>query len=259
MLRRRAPIVTAALLAMVLVTSARAEPVQEGNVLIRLNGGFAPHALPREKPVPVSVRIDGAIGTTDGTQPPPLERLRIALNRHGTLTTRGLPSCRSALLQSTTSQLAMERCGPALVGHGTFGAGVLASAVSPVPLHGKILAFNGSEGGHRVVFLHLYGTVPIAATFVLPLRLAHPSKGQFGTVLSAKIPKIAGGSGSITELNLQIGRTYRYRGQRLSYISADCAAPKGFDIALFSFARADFYLAGKRHLHSTLTRSCKVR
>lgn len=259
MLRRLAPIVIATALLLAAAGAARAQPVEEGNVLIRLDGGFTPHALPRERAVPVDLEIDGSIGTTDGTQPPPLQRLRIAVNRHGVLTTRGLPTCSSPSLQSTTSQVAMARCGPALVGHGSFGASVLSPSPSPIPLSGKILAFNGTQGGRPVVLLHLYGTVPIQATFVFVLHLEHPAKGQFGTVLSARIPRIAGGTGAITKLNLTIGRSYRYRGQTLGYASAKCAAPQGFTQALFSFARVDFYLAGSRHLHTTLTRSCRVR
>jgi hypothetical protein len=261
MSRHRAAIVLAALLALATVATARAEQLEVEHVRIAFDGGFSPHALPRQRPVPVDVTIDGSIGTTDGSAPPALQRLRIALNRHGTLTTRGLPSCRGPLLQSTTSQAAMKRCRPALVGHGSFGAGVYSSpsSASLVPVRGKILAFNGTQDGRRVIFLHLYGTVPITATFVLALAISHPPDGQFGTVLTARIPKIAGGTGSITSVDLKIGRRYGYRGHRLGYVSASCAAPAGFPGALFSFARADFYLAGHRHLHTTLTRDCKVR
>lgn len=249
----------AALLAFALVSSAAAQPVEEGDVLIKVDANFSPHALPRQRLVPVDVSVDGAIGTTDGSRPPVLERLRISLNRHGTLSTRGLATCRESLLQATSSRTAMERCGPALVGTGSFGAGVFSTGVAPVPVRGRILAFNGIRGGQRLILLHLYGTLPVTATFVLALAISHPSQGQFGTVLSGRIPKLAGGTGSITSIRLKIGRRYAYRGQQRGYLSASCAAPPGFDIGLFSFARTDFYLAGHRHLHTTLRRSCKVR
>jgi len=78
-------------------------------------------------------------------------------------------------------------------------------------------------------------------------------------VLTTKVPTLAGGFGSITELQLRIGRNYTYRGKRRSYLSAACAAPAGFPGALFSFARGTFTFAGGRTLHTVLTRNCKVR
>lgn len=259
MSRHRVAIALAALLALSAAGSAIAGPIQQGNVIIKFSGDFTPHALPRHRPVPIEVTIDGSVRTTDGSQPPALQRLQIALNRHGVLTTRGLPVCRESLLQSTTTEVALERCSSALVGRGSYGAGIFSASGGSVPVSGRILAFNGALAGKKVIFLHLYGTLPIAATLILPLRISHPAGGEFGTVLAAKIPRIAGGTGSITRIQLTIGRRYSYRGRRLAFVSASCAAPPGFDLALFSFARANFYLAGKQHLATTVTRDCRVR
>jgi hypothetical protein len=256
--RHRAAIVLAALLALFAAAPANAGPIQEENLIIKFNGDFSPHALPRHRPVPIEVRVDGSIRTTDGSRPPALQRLQISLNRHGVLTTRGLPTCREAELQSTTSEVAMERCGTAIVGHGSFGAGIYSPSEAPVPVSGRILAFNGEQAGRHVILLHLYGTLPITATFILPLKISHTSEGEFGTVLAARIPRIAGGTGSITSIHLKLGRRYGYRGQRLAFVSAACAAPPGFTLAPFSFARANFYLAGKR-LGTTVVRYCHVR
>ena len=73
------------------------------------------------------------------------------------------------------------------------------------------------------------------------------------------MPKIAGGSGSITGLSLRIGASYRLHGHEVGYLSANCAAPAGFRIALFPLARADFYLGPGLHLQTTISRSCSVR
>ncbi|HEX2392923.1 MAG TPA: hypothetical protein VHI77_08395 [Solirubrobacterales bacterium] len=258
MSRHRAAIALTALLGLLSAAPASAGPIQEENLIVKFDGDFSPHALPRHRAVPIEVQVDGSIRTTDGSRPPALQRLQISLNRHGVLTTRGLPVCREAELQSTTSEVAMERCGAAIVGSGSFGAGIYSPSDAPVPVSGRILAFNGEQGGRRVILLHLYGTLPITATFILPLKISHASDGEFGTVLAARIPKIAGGTGSITSIHLKIGRRYSYRGRRLAFVSASCAAPAGFNLAPFSFARANFYLAGKR-LGTTVVRYCRVR
>lgn len=238
--------------------AARAEIFQNGNLRVSFDGDFAPHRLPRDRAVAVTVSVEGSIATTDGSHPPPLRRLEIGLNRHGHLTTRGLPSCSTSLLQSTTSATALSRCRPALVGRGTFKADVDLNHEG-LPAEGKVLVFNSSRGWRSGLALHIYGTVPVQATFVLPLTITRRDRGEFGTVLTASVPRLAGGLGSITEISMSLGRSYRYRGQHLSLISASCAAPAGFDLAIFAFAKGTFTFVGGRQLKIALTRDCRVR
>lgn len=257
-MRRRLAITALVVLAIgVGAGAARGESFQAGNIRISFSGGFAPHALPRERPAPVTIELNSSISTEGGSRPPPLRRLEIALNSQGRLSTRGLPTCTSAALQSTTTESALARCRPALVGHGSFAA-ALASTQALIPTTGKILAFNGRRDGKPALFLHLYGTVPVRATFVLPLAIERRQKGQLGTVLATRIPVLAGGLGSITEFNLRIGRRYSFAGRRRSFLSAGCAAPAGFGLAIFPFARGSFQFANGTQIDTTLTRDCKV-
>jgi hypothetical protein len=209
-------------------------------------------------PAPVTVSVEGAIETTDGTRPPALEQLDVELNSNGRLSTRGLPVCTTALLQSTTDEAALARCAGAQVGHGNFAA-ALESGGKLVPVGGKILAFNGRFKGDPALLLHFYAAVPVQATLVLPLAIAHTGTGKFGTVLSTRIPVLAGGLGSITRIELRIGRRYGFQGQRRSYLSASCAAPAGFPGASFTFARGAFHFADGRTIKTVLTRNCEVR
>lgn len=238
---------------------AQAELSQEGNVRISFSGDFSPHALPRDKLAPVTIDVKGAIGTTDGTHPPAVRRIEVAINRHGRLSTQGLPACSSPLLQSTSTETALRRCRPALVGRGHFAANVEFPSTNPVLATGKMLAFYGKSNGKQALLLHLYATTPVQATFVLPLVISNKGDELFGTVLSAKIPTLAGGLGSVTQIDLRIGRTYTYRGQRRSFISASCPAPAGFPGAVFSLARGSFYFADGKKIETTLARDCRVR
>lgn len=240
-------------------TLAQGELSQRGNVRISFSGDFSPTSLPRERPAPIKVHVKGAIDTLDGSHPPPVRRVEIALNRNGKLSTEGLPTCTSAQLQSTSSETALQRCGPSLVGRGSFGADVQFPTVTPFPAAGRLLAFYGRRRGGSALLLHLYGTTPVQTTFVLPLKISRPRGGDFGTLLSAEIPTLAGGLGSVTEIDLRIGRTYTYRGQRRSFISAACAAPAGFTVAIFPLVRGSFFFADGRRIDTTLTRDCRVR
>jgi hypothetical protein len=260
-LRRLASILAALCLAGLLAGSlAWAEVEQHGDLRIHFEADFAPHSLPRTRLVPVKIEVKSSIATTDGKRPPPLRRFTIAINRHGELSTVGLPACTPALLQSTSSSVALERCRPALVGRGSYSADVeLSSQGSGVPVKGTILAFNGRQGNRQVLLLHLYGNVPVVATFILVIKISHPPSGPFGTILEARVPRLAAGLGSITSLELKVGRRYAYRGQQRSFLSASCAAPVGFPGAIFPFARGSFYFAGHETFRPTLTRNCQVR
>ncbi len=252
------PIVTV-LLGLLGAALAQAELSQDGNLRISFSGDFAPHSLPRDRLAPVTVEVKGAISTTDGSHPPALQRIEIALNRSGKLTTRGLPACTGAMLQATSTETALARCGPSLVGRGGFKADVQFPGIGLVPAGGTMLAFFGKKVGKPALTLHLYVTAPVRTTFILPLTISRRATGRFGTILSAPIPTLAAGLGSITEIDLTIGRNYTYRGQRHSFISASCAAPAGFPGAIFLLARGSFYFAGGQKLDTTLARNCRVR
>lgn len=239
-----------------LAAVARAEVVQSGDVRVNFHAGFSPKALPRARPAPISVEVEGKISTTDGSQPPALQRLGIELNSAGHLEPRGLPVCSTALLQSTSSDLALERCRRALVGKGTFVA--LLPVAEQLRVGGRALVFNGTVQGGPGMLIHIFISDPIRLTLVIPIRISH-QKGRFGTVLTTTVPKLAGGAASIVQLKLKIGRRFNAGGERRSYLSAACAAPPGFPGAPFPFARGTFEFSGGRSMHSTLTRSCQVR
>jgi hypothetical protein len=250
-----------AVVAAVLIAAslATAKLVQQGDLRIRFDASFAPHALPRERPAPVRVSLGGSIETTDGSRPPRLSRISIALNRHGRITTRGLPSCSAGELESTSSATALERCRGALVGHGSFGARVDFPGQPALPVEGKVLAFNGERHGGQSILVHVAASRPITATVVLVFHVSHPRHGKFGTVVSTTIPKIASNLGYVTDISLSFGRRYRAGGERLSFLSASCSALSGFPGAFFSFARGSFLFATGQRLTTTVVRNCAVR
>ena len=258
-MRRRLAISALFALAVLLAAGvAKGELSQKGNLRISFKGGFAPKTLPRERPAPITATVQGSIGTTDGTRPPALVEVEIGLNRSGQLYNHGLPVCRSPQLQSTTSEVALARCRPALVGRGSFSA-TLESGTSLPNVDGRILAFNGRFRGAPALLLHFYVGAPAQVTLVLPLAISRPAEGRFGTSLTTQIPRLAGGLGSITEISLEVGRQFSYQGRRHSYLSASCAAPSGFPGASFTFARGDFHFIDGRTITTTLGGDCKVR
>jgi hypothetical protein len=237
---------------------ASAETVQKDGLRVTFDADFAPHTLPRDKPAPVSVKIEGKVATADGSHPPALRWLEIKLHRNGRLDAKGLQTCSAPSLQSTSTATALARCRPSLVGKGSFQAVV--SLGREIPTSGRILAFNSRRHGKQALVLHLFASTPVRFTLVVPLTIGHLNEKQFGTILRAKIPKLAGGLGSVTEIDLTIGRRYSFRGQRRSYVSAACSAPKSLPGGVFNFARANFRFEGHKSINPpALLQECLVR
>ncbi|MEX2107662.1 MAG: hypothetical protein WD827_02095 [Solirubrobacterales bacterium] len=237
---------------------AHGERTKQGDLYLSFNVGFSPHALPRDRLAPVTVDLSGSVQTASGEDPPQLRSIMLEVNRYGQLTTQGLPVCPRGELESTSPEVALERCRNALVGHGQFKATVDFPDRDPFPVKGKMLAFNSRAQGLPTILVHVHGSTPVSATIVLRFKITQ-KPGRFGTVLSAKIPKIAADLGSVTGISLTFGRKYRHEGEKRSFISARCAAPSGFPGATFSLAKGTFTFANEQQLAITLRRNCSVR
>ena len=255
-------LVISAVLAIIVLASAvaaRGELIQQGNLRVHFDGRLSPRALPREHPAPVSVSLDGAVSTADGTRPPQLREMTIAVNRAGVVSSTGLPTCSAPQLQQTSNEAALRVCRSALVGRGHFAANVDFPGAPLIPAQGEILAFNSRLHGRPGMLLHLYGSSPVRAAFVLPFEISHHRQGRYGAVFSTKIPELASDLGYVTEISMKIGRNYSYKGKSRSFLSASCAAPAGFTQVAFPLAKATFSFANGQRLTTGLLRDCKVR
>lgn len=231
---------------------------QQGTLRVAFAGKLSPNRLPRTGLAPVAVSLSGEITTTDRSTPPQLQRITMAINRHGRLNTTGLPRCHYHQVQPASTAEAREACSDSLVGSGTFKANVALPDQSPFPSNGRVLAFNGVLHGRPVVYAHIYGTEPVPISQLVPFRI-HRIEGTYRVVLSAKLPRVAAEWGYVSGLSLTLERTFRHDGRTHSYLSAGCPAPPGFTVAVYPFARAAFGFDDGRTLRSSLTRSCKVR
>lgn len=258
-MRRGGLVALALLVALGIAGMARAEVVQEGNVIVAFNGGISPKALPRTGVAPVAVTIDSSFKSADGQDPPPqLRSISIGINRAGKIFDKGLPTCRVREIQPTTIRAAKRICGGAIVGSGHVGVRVHLTNQPPFTFKGPLLVFHAKRsGGHRRLLAQVYGVKPPSA-FVLSFKVVKAA-GEFGTVIKTTLPKAAREWAYVTQFNIKLRRIYTYAGQRHSYVNAGCAAPEGFPGAVYNFAQSNFGFAGGKHVTTTLIRDCKVR
>ena len=258
--RRRlaALLLAAAPLAFLFAAIAKGGVVQRGDLRVSVDGELSPRLLPRLGAAPVAIAVGGHIATTDGSAPPQLRRLTIAINRHGRLDSRGLPVCHLAEIQPASTADALRACHRSRIGQGSFSADVAIPTQAPFPSTGRVIAFNGRRHGRPVILAHVYGVKPIPTSFTLPFQI-DPSKGTFATTLVASLPQTTGEWGFVTGIEMNLKRRFTYRGRSHDYLSSACPAPKGFPGAVFPLVKVSFQFAGAPSLSSTLNRRCRVR
>lgn len=207
------------------IASAGNKPitVRSGNLEFTFNGGFSPSALPKKTLAPIALTAEGKVKTVDGTHPPALTEALIETDKNGAVSVKGFPTCTSGKLQSQDTKHAEAICKSAIVGSGTTNVEIAFPESKPIPVSSKLIVFNGGEkGGVVTLYIHAYITVPTPAAIVTTVKIKKIHHGRYGLESIATIPKIAGGSGSVTSFSLKIDKKYTYKGKKVSVLSAKC-------------------------------------
>jgi hypothetical protein len=215
----------AVVLVLALAGTALALRLQVGNIVVVADGGVTPTKLPRGHLAPIKVHGHGRIFTTDGTTPPILKTIDLLYDKHGSVVTTGLPICTTAKLTATDTAQARKQCPGAIVGKGVGKAVVDFPEQNPIAVSSPITIFNGPPGkhGNPTVLAHAYLSVPAPTTYIVPIEIQKVHKGPFGYETFVKLPRIAGGYGVPLYGEITIGRTWTYKGKKLSYVNAECA------------------------------------
>lgn len=212
-------------LALVVAATAFASPevFRVGNLFLRDNGGISPSKLPRHEQAPTAAKINGQIGTTDGSHPPAVESVIADFDKTIQVNAKGLPACPQSQLEARTTAAAKKACPDAIVGHGEAEVEVAFPEQTPFSAKGPVVLFNGGvQGGTTLLFIHAYVAVPAPTAVVATVKLTHVHRGHFGLHADAQIPEIAGGSGSVTKYRITIDRSFTYKGRKTSYLTASC-------------------------------------
>ncbi len=191
------------------IASAGNKPVtvEAGNLVVTVNGGFSPTKLPKNKLAPITFTAEGKIKTKDGTHPPALKEAVVETDKNGAINVKGLPVCKSGQLQSRDTKGAEKACKSAIIGKGTTNVEIAFPEQNPIPVSSKLLVFNGGfKGGVTTLFIHAYITVPTPAAIVTTVKIKKVHNGRYGLKSVATVPKIAGGSGSVTSFSLKINK-----------------------------------------------------
>ena len=224
--------VLATIAAAILVAAggASAVTVLAGNLLIKINGSTSPTVLPKHKLAPIGFHGSASVSTKDGTHIPPALGTQLLVDKHIQLDTTGLPTCTLAQLKATSPAQAMKACGDALLGKGTSTAQVQFPEQAPFEAKGPLLAFNGPSnggggyggGGYNEQLYYVYADVPLPTALIAVGKVSRAT-GRYGYKISISIPEIAGGAGSFNSAEFTINRKWTYKGEKHSFLTAECA------------------------------------
>jgi hypothetical protein len=230
-----------------------AEPpvvVRAGNMVLRLNGGVTPKTLPKNEFAPMGFHASGDFATVDGSHPPALGEAVFDSDKDIVVDVEGLPACSVAKLQAQDTEHAEAACGEAILGKGSATVEVAFPEQAPFDATGPLILFNGGERRGVITLLaYTYVSVPAPTAVVTTAKLTKQRNGVYGLHSVVKIPRIAGGAGSIVRANLSARRVYTYKGERRSVLSGRC--PDGR-----VYARGTFKFSDGSSIFGNLVRTC---
>lgn len=237
-------------------TVGRAEVTATHNTLISFDSDVFPRVLPRHGEAPVGIRIEGHLkARRKEREPAALTKMELGIHEAGSLTQRGLPVCDIGAIDPASTAQALAVCGGARIGYGRIRALASFPGTHRFFFNGRVVIFNGRlESGRPAILLHVFNPTP-PTSLVFPLRIERRS-GHYGTVLTA--PVKIGQWSRITDFKLVLRRTWRYRGERRSYLSAGCPAPEGFTVGISPFVLATLSFADGTEKKISVVDSCRV-
>jgi len=226
------------------------ETVQVGNLILTADASFKPTTLPKNEMAPISLSVEAHVATQDGAIPPIAKSVVIDFDKNGTVVTKGVDTCDPKKLQNTTTSQAKKKCKSAIVGSGETRAIIDFPDQEPFEARGPLVAFNGKpQGKNPMIVFHVLANVPLPTTFVVPAPITRSPKSGFGKRLTAQIPPIAGGNGTLTDFDVTIDKK---PATGKEYLLARCKDKK-FD------AEAQVTMLSGEQLNLSVVRDCKPK
>jgi hypothetical protein len=194
--------------------------IQLGDVVLTFGGGITPGKLPKSGYVPVTADVFGKIATKSGVHPPALRETTVDVDKDIKVSVKGLPICKPGQLEARNTKAALKVCGDTELGSGIAHAEIAFPEQGPIKVSSPLKVFNGGEAGGKVkLLIHTFLTVPVPAAIVTQVTIQRKGGGLHSI---AKVPVIAGGSGSALDFSFKLGRTYTYKGKKVGYLEARC-------------------------------------
>lgn len=202
------------------IASAVSTTLRAGNLIVTFGGTLSPKQLPKNKYVPVTSNIFGKVKTSDGTHPSAFREVVVDVDKDFKINVKGYPVCKAGELEARDTKAALKACGNTVLGEGEAHAEIAFPEQGAIKVGSPLTVFNGGEKGGKVkLLIHIFLTKPVPAAVVTDVTITRKGSGLHSV---AKVPVIAGGSGSGIDFKFKLGKTYSYKGKKVGYLEAKC-------------------------------------
>lgn len=164
---------------------------------LEMEGRFTPARISATHRTPVALEISETLSTEDGSHLKPLREVTIEFDRHLDLDLGDVPTCHFSTMQDVPTD--WEKCSRARIGGGTVKWEVEFPEEEPFQTGGRALLY---KTGPQAMVLRSWVDLSSLQEVRVPIELGK-AEGIYALEATASIPKLAGGSGSLTHLRLR--------------------------------------------------------
>jgi hypothetical protein len=181
--------------------------------------GVSPSKLPRSDYVPITASVFGKVAT-NGTHPSALREAVVDIDKDIRVRVNGLPVCGAHIDIREDGRRLEKVCRSSLIGRGKARFEIAFPEQEPIKITSPLFVLNGGKkNGEVTLGIVTSVTVPAPTAIVITVTITRKGSGIHSV---AKIPVIAGGSGSVLGFNFKLGKTYSYKGKKVGYFEAKC-------------------------------------
>lgn len=148
--------------------------------------------------MPVSLGLADTVATSDGSHPPATTALRFELDRAFRFDMKDVATC--SPLQGRQAERGREPCTVGELAGGRLEAEVQFPEQGPVRVSGEATAY---KTGPRKMLIAAFLGAPVTGSLLIPVKVGEAPGSRYGVKLTAAVPKLAGGSGSLIYLGLR--------------------------------------------------------
>lgn len=182
-------------------TAAQGEPLDD--LLPHVHTGFvaqpAPVPVPSEGRIPVSLRLADSIWTDDNSHPPAATKLRFESAKSFRLDLSGVARCPGGIHYDIRTEA--SPCAKVKFASGKIKVRVaFPEQGTPIVVAGDAIAYKANSGK---VFIRSYLAAPITGEISIPVAVGRSAAGAYGVQMTATVPKLAAGHGSLVYLGLR--------------------------------------------------------
>lgn len=213
------------------VPSARSVVLTGSGFSANVSATVTPNRLPQHGSTPVTLAVKGTVAPTSGDSSSAPTALEVDLDRQLTVRSAGVPVCTLKRLHAENlhandlgglenySPANMRAlCGDALVGRGTVHSTVQFPDQQPFPMRVAAYLFNAHiPGSSARILIYQETKGGPGGRYV---ALAHSGPHELQTQLNGG----GGGYATVTAFEFRFGKTWRHKGQQISYLSGRCSA-----------------------------------